>query len=303
LGLKNPPISIGVFMTPSTIFNAALLFHQAKSEKGTEERIVRVLRKEMKGPDVAEWQNFLKGRNIEVGVADGVFGKKTEDGTKEFQKERGLGADGVVGNKTFGQAMMLGFEALKDPADQSTAGPNFPPVPTDLKALPNTAARQKVFGKFAFKAAPKAGNPENIIITDDFESKNIVRVAIPQLAGVKGARTDGGVRFHRLAANQLSRLFDGWAKAKLIDRILTFDGDFVPRFIRNSRKELSNHSFGSAFDINAGFNRFGAMPALVGQKGETRDLVAIANENGFFWGGHFKGRKDGMHFEVAKIIP
>jgi hypothetical protein len=22
----------------------------------------------------------------------------------------------------------------------------------------------------------------------------------------------------------------------------------------------------------------------------------------FYWGGHFSGRKDGMHFEVAKIL-
>jgi len=264
---------------------------------------VHVLRRDMKGPDVKEWQHFLIGRRIDIGVADGVFGKKTEDGTKEFQKEQGLDVDGIVGNQTLGEAMKLGFEAVKDPTDESKTGPNFPPPPANLKALPNTAARQRVFGKFAFKAAPRSGNPEHIIITDDFEVKNIVRVPIPQLVGVRGARPDGGVRFHRLAINQLVKLFGDWDRAKLIDRILTFDGDFVPRFIRGSRTELSNHSFGSAFDINAAFNVFGHMPALVGQKGETRDLVAIANENGFFWGGHFKGRKDGMHFEIAKLIP
>jgi hypothetical protein len=263
---------------------------------------MRVLRRDVEGPDVKEWQHFLIGRKIEVGLADGVFGKKTEAATKEFQREQGLDDDGVVGNQTLGEAMRLGFEALKDPADDSQTGPNFPPPPTDLRALPNTAARQRVFGKFSFRAAPRPGNAENIIITDDFEERNIVRVIIPQLVGVRGGRPDGASRFHRLAVNQLVKLFDDWKQAKLIDRILSFDGDFVPRFIRGSRTELSNHSFGSAFDINAGFNVFGHMPALIGQKGETRDLVAIANENGFFWGGHFKGRKDGMHFEVAKII-
>jgi hypothetical protein len=43
------------------------------------------------------------------------------------------------------------------------------------------------------------------------------------------------------------------------------------------------------------------IPALVGQKGSVREIVPIANEFGFYWGGHFT-RKDGMHFEIAKIV-
>jgi hypothetical protein len=39
----------------------------------------------------------------------------------------------------------------------------------------------------------------------------------------------------------------------------------------------------------------------VGQHGSVRELVSIANEHGFFWGGHFDKRRDGMHFEVAVI--
>jgi hypothetical protein len=42
-------------------------------------------------------------------------------------------------------------------------------------------------------------------------------------------------------------------------------------------------------------------PAMIGEKGCVRELVPIANECGFYWGGHFT-RKDGMHFEIAKII-
>jgi hypothetical protein len=30
-------------------------------------------------------------------------------------------------------------------------------------------------------------------------------------------------------------------------------------------------------------------------------LVGIANDNGFYWGGHFT-RLDGMHFEIAKLL-
>jgi hypothetical protein len=66
--------------------------------------------------------------------------------------------------------------------------------------------------------------------------------------------------------------------------------------------KLSNHAFGSAFDINAKWNPLGHTPALVGKEGAVRKLVPIANDYGFYWGGHFTSRKDGMHFEVAKIL-
>jgi hypothetical protein len=65
---------------------------------------------------------------------------------------------------------------------------------------------------------------------------------------------------------------------------------------------LSNHAYGSAFDINYAWNRLGQVPALVGEKGAVRELVTLAHKHGFYWGGHFNERLDGMHFEVAKIV-
>jgi hypothetical protein len=73
----------------------------------------------------------------------------------------------------------------------------------------------------------------------------------------------------------------------------------VPIFIRGNTTTLSNHAFGTAFDINADQNSLGARPALVGQRGSTRELVPLANKWGFYWGGHFGSRPDGMHFEIA----
>ena len=49
-------------------------------------------------------------------------------------------------------------------------------------------------------------------------------------------------------------------------------------------------------------NGLGKKPAMIGEIGCVRELVPIANECGFYWGGHFDKRKDGMHFEIAKII-
>ena len=61
---------------------------------------------------------------------------------------------------------------------------------------------------------------------------------------------------------------------------------------------LSNHSWGTAFDINAGWNPRKSIPALMGDRGCLREIVAIGHDNGFYWGGHF-GTPGGMHFEVA----
>ena len=260
---------------------------------------MRVLKSGLTGPDVKRWEIFLVGQGFDPGPVDGVFDSLAETATREFQTKHRLDIDGKVGNETLGKAMTLGFEMVRDDeTDRFSA--NFPPPPA-FPPLSGTLARQRVFGKFDFVHKPKPNNKENIEILGTWERDNIVRVALPQLVGVKGAPADGGMRFHRLAAKQLQALFKAWEKAKLLDRIVTYDGAFVPRFIRGSTTALSNHAFGSAFDLNAALNPLGAQPALVGQKGSLRELVKLANDHGFYWGGHFQSRRDGMHFEVAEL--
>ena len=55
------------------------------------------------GSDVKALQNELITRGYKLGTwgADGEFGKATEDAVKEFQKDNGLTADGIVGEKTY----------------------------------------------------------------------------------------------------------------------------------------------------------------------------------------------------------
>jgi hypothetical protein len=62
-----------------------------------------------------------------------------------------------------------------------------------------------------------------------------------------------------------------------------------------------SNSFGTAIDLNAQWNWLGAQPALKGKIGSIRELVPLANANGLYSGIHFKGRPDGMHFELAFI--
>jgi D-alanyl-D-alanine carboxypeptidase/Putative peptidoglycan binding domain len=260
---------------------------------------MRVLRQDSKGPDVKRWQNFLIGQGFDPGLADGKFGPRTHQATTAFQGRFGLTADGIVGNATWGQAMVLGLPVLDDPPTGDQSGPDFPPKP-GFTPLTSTTERQSLFGRFRFEANPVPGNRENIRILDNWEAQNIVRIELPQLAGVSGAGATGAVRFHRLAVAQLAALWTAWDDAGLLARVLTWGGAFVPRFIRGSDTVLSNHAFGTAFDINVAFNPLGALPALVGRPGSVRELVTIANQHGFYWGGHFT-RLDGMHFEVARL--
>ena len=104
---------------------------------------------------------------------------------------------------------------------------------------------------------------------------------------------------HKNAVDKIQALWQAWEDQGLLHLVRTFDGLHNARVIGGTNT-LSNHAFGVAFDINEPWNIWGGQPALVGQAGSVRLLVPIANDLGFFWGGHFNGKKDGMHFELVE---
>lgn len=258
----------------------------------------------MTGEDVSRWQAFLVGQRFQSGEADGSFGPMTRDATMVFQRRNLLTPDGTVGTQTAAKAMSLGFDPLVDD-DMSETGPNWPPPPDNLRQLVTNADREATFGKFAYRSAPVAGSPEAILITDSWARNNISQVSIPQLRGIQGAPGSASVPFHKNGAAQLVALWAAWEAAGLLPLVLSWAGSWVPRFVRGSTTVLSNHAFGTAFDINPLQNGLGAKPALVGERGSVRKLVPIANSCGFWWGGHYGSstpgvvRTDGMHFELA----
>lgn len=255
---------------------------------------MQALRKGDKGKQVMNWQYFLIGQGYPL-VADGDFGSKTETATKSFQKKHKLYVDGVVGNQSYAKAMQLGFFLVEDPKDKEKLGVNWPLAP-NFKSL-TASQMQSMFGKIEFTIL---ANKSSIKITNNWQKNNIVTIEIPQIKKLPPYNTNK-LSVHKKAAPQFQQLFAEWKKAGLIDRILTYDGAFNPRLIRGSSKTLSSHAYGIAIDLNAKWNALGVNPALVGEKGNLRELVSIANKLGFYWGGHFS-RKDGMHFELAKIL-
>lgn len=163
------------------------------------------------------------------------------------------------------------------------------------------ANREALFGRFEYEDL--GPDTDDIRITDGWDQENIGTVIIPQLRRFK---REGKTRFFKKAHDQIRGLFNAWEKAGLLGNVLTWDGAFVPRYMRRAthdRAHLSNHSWGTAFDINAMWNKLGKPVARLGKPGCVLELVEISYEYGFYWGGHFKGgRSDGMHFEVAKLL-
>lgn len=61
----------------------------------------------MHGDDVMNAQLLLDGKGYNPGTVDGIYGKKTEIATKNFQTDRSLTVDGIIGKNT---AEALGFK-------------------------------------------------------------------------------------------------------------------------------------------------------------------------------------------------
>lgn len=272
-----------------------------KTSSTTGEKVsidnLKVLRRGDQGVMVEQWQLFLVGQGY-LKSADGDFGGGTKSATMKFQKAQGLTADGIVGNTCYGKAMMLGFQVIADnPNDKNSA--YWPPKP-DFQSLYNDEKRTAAFGKMEFTADEKG----KLIITNGWKEENIITIDIPQLKGVNmwgRPKKSGNIFFHKRGAKQMKALWAEWEKENLLHLVKTWNGTYCARFIRGSKTKLSNHAYGTAFDINVKWNGLAKRPALIEEVGSVRELVQIAHKHGFYWGGHFR-RKDGMHFELAKIL-
>ncbi len=145
------------------------------------------------------------------------------------------------------------------------------------------------FGRFKYVLDPKPGNPEHIIITGGWAEKNIGTVYMDQL----GRR----VSIHYAAMRPAMKMLAEWQAAGLLPLVHTFNGCWAPR-LKRGRKMPSRHAWGTALDFNAREYPLGKPAA---PDAPIRQLVPIAEANGFFWGGNFKSRPDPMHFEFVGL--
>lgn len=65
-----------------------------------------------RGNDVMEIQSLLEKMSYNPGPIDGIFGLRTEEAIKQFQRNYGLTADGIIGSNTHKvlQRFLLGYE-------------------------------------------------------------------------------------------------------------------------------------------------------------------------------------------------
>lgn len=178
-----------------------------------------------------------------------------------------------------------------------SAAPAAPPAPaTHLKVLKTDEIRE-IFGRFAYEESSPRGA---IKITADWARDNIVTVEIDALAHLV---PNGEIACNKAISEPLRAAIAEIVARDLLDRILKWDGCHVPRHKSwNPARDLSAHSWGLAFDINARWNAYGADPAPKGSVGSVVELVAIFESFGFAWGGYFHpdSARDGMHFEFCR---
>jgi len=91
----------------------------------------------------------------------------------------------------------------------------------------------------------------------------------------------------------LINAFTNLIESGFVEELKTFDGCFNVRKKRGL-KSLSLHSWGIAIDVNAAWNGLGKTPQL------SEGFVKCFTDAGFDWGGTWQ-RKDGMHFQLARI--
>jgi hypothetical protein len=75
------------------------------------------------------------------------------------------------------------------------------------------------------------------------------------------------------------------------------DWGYCYREVRGSTTTLSNHSSGTAIDLNATKHPLGKAGTFPLEK--VPMIQALAKKYSLTWGGDYRGRKDEMHFEVA----
>jgi hypothetical protein len=82
-----------------------------------------------------------------------------------------------------------------------------------------------------------------------------------------------------------------------IDEGTLDDWGYAFRDVRGSTTTLSNHSSGTAIDLNATQHPLGKVGTFPIEK--VPMIRALAKKYGLIWGGDYRNRKDEMHFEIA----
>ena len=75
------------------------------------------------------------------------------------------------------------------------------------------------------------------------------------------------------------------------------DWGYCFREVRGVPGKISNHSSGTAIDLNSTRHALGKVGTF--DPAKVPMIRALAKKYGLFWGGDYRNRKDEMHFEIS----
>lgn len=75
------------------------------------------------------------------------------------------------------------------------------------------------------------------------------------------------------------------------------DWGYCFRMVRGTTDKLSNHSSGTAIDLNSTRHALGKAGTF--ELAKVPMIRALAKKYGLFWGGDYQNRVDEMHFEIS----
>jgi hypothetical protein len=123
----------------------------------------------------------------------------------------------------------------------------------------------------------------------------------PAIIGIKSYPVKG-TKIKLRCAEKVAPLLVGFAaefheKIEPIDEGTLDDWGYCFRMVRGREDRLSNHSSGTAIDLNASKHPLGAENTFTPEK--TEAVIALAAKWGLKSGLTYRQRKDPMHFEVC----
>lgn len=158
-------------------------------------------------------------------------------------------------------------------------GPDLDPTVAQI-AIPTGGSVAQAIGAFRYTL-----NGRQVIPEAGWVNANIRTETLPVV---------GTVRCHKAMLAQLRMVMLEVQRLGLSSKIYDYGGCYVPRYIAG-KSTLSNHSFGTAIDLNVQDNLRGVPGKM------DRTVVSIFKRFGFAWGGDWRWT-DPMHFELARIV-
>ena len=89
------------YAIPAGLYTAEEVKMAGKPETDKAENTPPTLLRGSRGDDVKKLQETLNALGYDCGVADGIFGAKTEAAVRNFQRDHNLAVDGVAGRMTW----------------------------------------------------------------------------------------------------------------------------------------------------------------------------------------------------------